>query len=464
MLRKSEKLLKNWLVKPNRKPLVLRGARQVGKSTLVRQVMAGSNIDLCEVNCELHPQLDAAFATLNTERIIDEIESLPRVKPIGPETVLFLDEVQATPHALAALRYFHEERSDLKIICAGSLLDFALERQTFSMPVGRVEFQHVVPMDFEEFLWACGEDKLSEVLIKFTLEKPMSPDQHARLLDLQQKYFFVGGMPEAVREYARSRKLSSASEVHESILETYKLDFLKYGLRQDLPRLARVLDHCAQQIAKPVKLTKILPDEQARTVRRLLGLLIHARRLSPVIHSDANDPPLGAEEHPDVFKLIMLDIGLMNALVGATWNQFKNSDTAMKVRDGAVAEQFIGQELISSVGRGRQKLNFWLRNGKSANAEVDYVAVLDDQIIPIEVKAGKSGTLRSLKTFCEHKRPAVAFRFDTQLPSLQHLAIDSSATAEKPMPETCVLVSLPLYALSQMARIHEAVHSDVARS
>ena len=432
----------------------MRGARQVGKSTLVRQVMAELDIDLCEVNCELHPHLDATFSKLNPQRIIDEIESLPNVKLIGPKTVLFLDEVQATPHALAALRYFYEQRPELKVICAGSLLDFTLEDHTFSMPVGRVEFQQIVPMDFEDFLWACGEEKLSEILNSFTPQNPMSSDQHARFLDLQQKYFFIGGMPEAVREYAETRKLSSARDVHESILETYKLDFSKYGLRQDLPRLSQLLDHCAQQITRPVKLTKLLPDEQSRTIRRLLNLLVHARLLSLVIHTDANDAPLGAEQRSDIFKIILLDIGLLNALIGATWNQFKNPDTAMSVRDGAIAEQFIGQELIATMRRGRQMHNFWLRNGKATNAEVDYIVALEDQIIPIEVKAGKKGSLRSLKTYCDHKNPSIAFRFDTQIPSIQQLSLTAESSTVKSNNATCALISLPLYASGQLARIH----------
>ena len=454
MFRKSDKLLKNWVVSESRKPLVLRGARQVGKSTLVRRVVADSSFDLVEVNCEKHPELDAVFASLSVTKIIDEIESLPGRRSIGRQSVLFLDEIQATPHALAALRYFYEERPEIKVICAGSLLEFALEQHGFSMPVGRVEFHHVVPMDFEEFLLACGEEKLHRVLQTFTLNNPMSANQHSRLLELQQLYLYTGGMPEAVREYAAQRRISVARDVHESILETYKLDFSKYGLKHDLPRLGQLLDHCAQQVSRRVKFTNLLADEQSRTVRRLLNLLIQARVLSTVTHSDANDLPLGAEARPDILKLLMLDVGLMNALVGVTWNQFKDPAGALNIRDGAVAEQFIGQELIATVGHGKQKLHYWLRDGKTANAEVDYLVDVGDTVAPIEVKAGKSGTLRSLRTFCESKRPRTAFRFDAQLPSIQQIPFESQSATAKSNEKLWTLVSLPLYACCQLTRLH----------
>jgi predicted AAA+ superfamily ATPase len=459
MFRKSEKTVENWIVNQNRKPLVVRGARQVGKSTLIRNVTRSCRLRLVEVNCEKHPHLDGVFASLNTQKIIDEIESLPGIRPLDSDSVLFLDEVQATPQALAALRYFHEERPEIKVVCAGSLLEFALDKHEFSMPVGRIEFHQVVPMDFEEFLLACGEENLHKLLQTFTMTQPLSIHQHNRLLELQQLYLFVGGMPEAIGQYVAQRKVSVAREVHESILETYRLDFAKYGLKHDLPRLGQLLDRCASQVSRRIKFTNLLADEQSRTVRRLLNMLIQARLLSTVTHSDANDSPLAAEARPDIFKLLLVDVGLLNALVGATWNQFKNPAGAMNIRDGAVAEQFVGQELISTLGRGKQELNYWLRDGKTTNAEVDYVAAVGDVLLPVEVKAGKSGTLRSLRTFCEGKRPKVAFRFDTQLPSIQQIPFDSVAARPNERDLTWDLISLPLYACSQLARIFQK-HSN----
>ena len=454
MQRKLEKVLKDWLVKPIRKPVVLRGARQVGKSTLVRNVIEDSPFRLVEVNCEKHPGLDSVFASLNVSKIIDEIESLPGKKTIGDDTVLFLDEVQATPNALAVLRYFHEERPEIRVICAGSLLEFALEQHEFSMPVGRIEFLHVVPMDFEEFLMACGEHKLLHVLRTFTVKSPMSPVQHERLLDLQQVYLYVGGMPEAVREYTAQHKISAARDVHESIVETYKLDFAKYGLKHDLPRLGQLLDHCAQRVGRRIKYVNLLADEQSRTVRRLLNLLLQARVLSTVTHSDANDLPLGAEARPEAFKLLMVDVGLLNALVGVTWTQFKDPSRALTIRDGAVAEQFVGQELIATSQRGQQKLHYWLRDAKSHNAEVDYVIHVGDAIVPVEVKAGKSGSLRALRVFCESKHPLMAARFDAGMPSIQKIPFQEGSTSARPGGhDAWSLVTLPLYAAGQATRI-----------
>lgn len=454
MYRKSEKTLKNWLVNEKRKPLVLRGARQVGKSTLVRQAVGDSTFELVEVNCEKHLGLDGVFATLDVAKILDEIESLPGKKTIGPRSVLFLDEVQGTPHALAALRYFYEERPEIPVVCAGSLLEFALEDHEFSMPVGRVEFLHVVPMDFDEFLLACGEEKLHRILQTFTWRNPMTESQHIRLMELQQRYLYTGGMPEAVREYAAQQRISIVRDVQESILETYKLDFSKYGLKHDVPRLGQLLDRCSQLVGKRVKFSHLLVDQQSRTVRRLLTLLVHARILSTVTHSDASDLPLPAEARPDIFKLLMLDVGLLNALVGTTWNQFKDPSGVMTIRDGAVAEQFVGQELIATLGRSRQRLHYWVRDGKSTNAEVDYLVDDGHTVIPVEVKAGKCGTLRSLKTFCDARRPRTAFRFYAQLPSIQTMPFDEPMVASKMDDKSWTLASLPMYASGQLMRLH----------
>lgn len=444
MFRKSQNYLKNWLVKDNRKPLIIRGARQVGKSTLVRQTMAALKRPLFEINCEQNPQLDVVFKTLNVQKIVDELESLSGKKKIRSDAVLFLDEVQSTPSALGALRYFFEERPELPVICAGSLLEFALSDHDFSMPVGRIEYLQMVPMDFEEFLLACGEEKIFEILQRFTFKHPLSPNQHQRLLELQQHYCFVGGMPEAVREYRKQMKLSAAREVHESIVETYKSDFSKYGLKQDLVRLNHLLDQVAQQVTKRIKFSRLLAEEQSRTVRRLIDLLLQSRLLSTVTHSDANDIPLGAEVRPGIFKLLLIDVGLLNALLGLPWNSIRASGSIMSVRDGSIAEQFVGQELIATMGRGRQQLHYWLREGQAANAEVDFVVALEGVIVPIEVKAGKSGTLRSMQAFCAARKPKNAFRFDANMPSVQNVSWDDVSYD---------LLSLPLYAASQLERL-----------
>ena len=442
MYRKSEEVLSNWIVKENRKPLVIRGARQVGKSTLVRQFVLGKGLKLIEINCEQHPLLDVVFKGLNVTQILNELESLPGVSPIDSQSVLFLDEVQATPHALAALRYFYEQRPEIPVIAAGSLLEFTLSDHSFSMPVGRIEFLHMVPMDFEEFLLACGETKLKETLSTFTLDHPMSELQHSRFLELQAQYFYVGGMPEAVREFSKEKKLAAARVIHENLLSTYKAYFSKYGLKQDLLLLNRLLNQAAQQVTKRVKYSRLIPNEQSRIVRRLVDLLSHARLVSLVIHSDASDIPLRAEARDEVFKLLFLDVGLLNALLGLPWNSV--SESAMSVRDGSVAEQFIGQELIATHEHGNQTLFYWLRDRKTNNAEIDFLIMIDGKIVPVEVKAGKSGTLRSLWEFCSARSPKVAVRFDINRPSLQNFQHSGNRG---------ILISLPLYAASQLERI-----------
>ena len=175
-------------------------------------------------------------------------------------------------------------------------------------------------------------------------------------------------------------------------------------------------------------------------------------------HSDASDIPLGAEARPEIFKLLLLDVGLLNALLGLPWNAFSSNESVISVRNGAIAEQFVGQEVIATIGRGRQQLNYWLRDGKSTNAEIDYVVMIAGSIVPIEVKAGKTGTLRSLRSFCELKQPQIAIRFDANLPSIQTIAFELAARNTSKDGLTYNLISLPIYASGQIARVVEEMY------
>ena len=445
MNRKQLITLENWLNKPNRKPIILRGARQVGKSTLVSLFAEDQNRSLAEINLERNPDLAPAFEHNTPESLVNLFEALPNIESISSDSLLFLDEIQAVPEAIPALRYFHEEMKQLPVLAAGSLLEFALSDHRFSMPVGRVEYLHMGPMTFNEFLDALEETKLLSIIRSFNIGDEINPVVHRRLLDLLRIYFFVGGMPEAVNIYVLSKRLRDVSDVHNSIIETFREDFSKYIGSRSLARMQHVFNFAARNVGKKVKYSQFSSHDQSTTIKKDVQLLCMARVLSKVIHSHCSGLPLQADIEEKIYKLIFLDVGLMNAICGLGWNSISTMAETRLVNEGAIAEQFIGQHLqdILSTSPNRE-LTYWLREGRSTNAEVDYVVALNGQIIPIEVKAGATGSLKSLHQFVGEKDIPLAVRFDTGLPSKQMINT-RIRKGEKTFDVDYQLISLPLY-------------------
>ncbi len=450
MKRKQLDQLKQWYRKPNRKPLIIRGARQVGKSTLVRLFSEAENLNLAEVNLERYSDLGSSFERYNPKALIDVLEALPNINAISSNTLLFLDEVQAVPEAIPALRYFHEDMKCLPVMAAGSLLEFALADHAFSMPVGRVEYLHMGPMTFTEFLDALGESKLASFVRTFCFNDEVAPLIHRRLLELLRTYYFIGGMPEAVAVYADSRRLADVSEVHNSIIETCREDFPKYIGSRNLSRIQNVFNFAARNVGTKVKYSQFSNEDKSTTIKQDIELLCMARVLSKVIHSHSSGLPLQADMSEKIYKLLFLDIGLMNAICGLGWNTISRLEDRALINEGTIAEQFIGQHLQDFLSKSpNRELNYWLREGRSSNAEVDYVIAVDGKIIPIEIKAGATGSLKSLHQFVAEKGVSQAVRFDAGLPSKQ--LIDTRVRrADKTQDVHYELVSLPLYLVERL--------------
>lgn len=450
MNRKQLIRLRRWLEKANRKPIVIRGARQVGKSTLVRLFAAAQNRSLSEVNLERYMDLAAAFSKNDPTSLLNLLEALPGINPITEDSLLFLDEIQAVPEAIPALRYFNEDLQRLPLLAAGSLLEFALIDHQFSMPVGRVEYLHMGPMTFTEFLEALDEPRLLSVIRKFEIGEDLDPVIHRRLCDLLRTYFFVGGMPEAVATYVQSKRLRDVSEVHNSIIETYREDFPKYIGSRNLSRIQNVFNFSARNVGQKVKYSQFSRADKSATIKADIELLCMARVISKVIHSHCTGLPLQADIEEKVFKLLFLDIGLMNAICGLGWNTISQMADAKLVNEGAIAEQFVGQHLqeILSTSLNRE-LTYWLREGRSTNAEVDYVLALNGKIIPIEVKSGTGGSLKSLHQFVGEKNASVAVRFDVGLPSDNRI-VTRIRKADRSIDLDYRLVSLPLYLVERL--------------
>lgn len=457
--RMAELELKKWHDSKNRKPLVIRGARQVGKSTLVREFAKRYGIELFEINMERHYRLDEVFATLDVAKILRELE-FTCGKGILDKGLIFLDEIQASPNAIKSLRYLYEERPDLPVIAAGSLLEFTLNETGFSMPVGRICYLHLQPLSFEEFLKAAGKKDLAKLISEWIPSEPFPESAHLRLIDHFRDFLLVGGMPEAVAVFSSGDGFEACAESHHSILETYRDDFGKYASKTQISRLRKLLDYVPMAVGEKFSYARAIPDERAKDVRQALDLLATAGIVTLAHHSDANGLPLGAEESPSVFKPFFLDVGLMNAVCGIRSISLEAMRDRRFVNEGKMAEQFVGQQLLTGGDCHRHpRLHYWLREGRQANAEIDFLLESAPSIIPVEVKSGASGSLKSLHQFVAVKKSPFAMRLDLNPPSLHQISV-SALTPEGSKKVEYALYSLPLYLACQAERIAKNQNSQ----
>ena len=276
MYRTAEDHLGKWFKRKRRKPLVLRGARQVGKSTLVRQFASKTGICLHEINLERHLHLNDIFKTLDIDGIIKELDAIIGANVQKPGSLLFLDEIQATPYAIQALRYFYEDKPRLPVIAAGSLLEFALADHHFSMPVGRIEYYHLGPMSFKEFLNEI-EPELTKYISTFSIQETIPVSAHQMLLKRQREYLFTGGMPEAVLVFKESGSFSEVSDIHRSIADTYQDDFSKYAKQKELVLMQRVFRYIPRSIGKKIKYSNISREQRSKDLKAIIELLTKAR-------------------------------------------------------------------------------------------------------------------------------------------------------------------------------------------
>ncbi len=448
--RLQESVLLEWLNRPRRKPLVIRGARQVGKSTLIRTFAPKTGRRLVEINLEDHrSKLRDAIETGDFETAL---AALVRVAGVdfrqSPEShFLFLDEVQIIPSCLQLLRYFYEKIPKLAVIAAGSVLEFTLNDIAFAMPVGRVEYLHVAPLTFKEFLDAKGLSELRRVVECASPWTQHSPSQteHTRLLAALREFFLVGGLPEAVL-VSREEGMPQANAIQRNILTSYRDDLQKYPATAHIRSIVRdVFDRSPNQVAKKAKYSQLSPSHPTRDVRKALRLLLDAGVLLEATHSHGSGIPLGAQSDPDIRKLFFLDVGLLCSAAGISARDISEPESVDFVNEGVLAEQFIAQELAASEAGCRKILHYWLREGKSNNAEVDFLWSFGKHIVPIEVKAGASGKLRSLAELCRSKNFAHAIRFDTNIPSTMNVPVAAEHHFQ--------LISLPLYLASETDRI-----------
>ncbi|MBV5329051.1 MAG: ATP-binding protein [Chlorobium sp.] len=393
MLRFIDNDLRRWQESSRRKPLILRGARQVGKTWSLKEFGKNRFESLALVDLERNQPLRKLFdGDLKVTRICSDLEVLLRQKITPGKTLLFFDEIQACPRAITALRYFYEEMPELHVVAAGSLLEFALEESSF--PVGRVQFLNLYPLCFAEYLEAIGNGAAATAVLGNPAE--ISPAVHELLREELKRYFFIGGMPAAVKAYLEKQSLRDAFEVQQEIAESYRMDFAKYTPRVDRFCLDSVFTSLSQHIGQQIKYARLGEGYSNPMLKKAFDALCFAQVARRIPSVDPSGLPLGATASAKSFKALMLDIGLMRYLSGMPNNiEYVKSDL-LAIYRGAMAEQFIGQEMLVSQKGG---LYYWDRQAKSSSAEVDYLAVLDGKIHPVEVKSGAAGSLRSLHLF-----------------------------------------------------------------
>jgi hypothetical protein len=445
--------LKYWVSSKTRKPLVLRGARQVGKSTAVRLFAAAQGLTLYEVNLERHPHLDAIFASLDMEVIRSNLESVLKTSIDDKGGLLFLDEVQATPRALAALRYFYEDWPSLPVIAAGSLLEFELADHSYSMPVGRIQYGFMQPLTFAEFLTAKGEDWLLQQIESYQLGQPWPAATHAQAMRLVHTYTILGGMPEVVAYHAENPRGQEWGALQDNVIATYRDDFAKYGKKTQLPLLQRVYDSLPRDIGHKIKASVLAPDHRAAQVRACIELLRKARLVRLAFHSHGDGVPLAAQLDEKVFKAYWLDIGLLNRMAGLR-QSLTTLDESLFFK-GKLAEQFIAQHLVElGTASDQQTLFYWLREGKLGNAEVDFLIQSGSHVVPIEVKSGKSGSMKSLLQFVAARSSPRAIKFSLGPPLVEQARHDV-VTPAGVAPVTFTCHHLPLYFAGELGRLLE---------
>ncbi len=450
----AETYLETWVNKPNRKPLVLRGARQVGKSTLVREFARKKKRTLIEINLERNLFLNDIFKTLDTDAALREIEALSGISISTPDTILFLDEIQSTPHGLQLLRYLFEEKKELPVIAAGSLLEFTLADHSFSMPVGRIEYMHLGPMTFNEFLMAV-EPSLTKYVDNFSINSPLPAAAHEKLKKRQRDYVLIGGMPEAVQIWVDTGSAIDVTDVHRSITETYQDDFSKYAHTRQLALMQRIFRAIPRIIGQKVKYSNFSREHQLNKIKDAIELLAKAKICHKIFHSHCSGVPLNADIKETVYKLLFMDIGMMNHICGNDWAFLQSFTDHKLVNEGSIAEQFIGQHLLP-LQNPSPSLNYWVRQAKTSNAEVDYVISHGPLILPVEVKSGKSGSLKSLQQFVTRKKISLAVRFDLNPPGVQDIShqISTSTGIETAKYK---LISLPLYLVEALPKVLDEI-------
>lgn len=428
-----EKLIK-WKVSPRRKPLIIEGARQVGKTWLMKEFGKQAYVDTVYINFDSNSRMAELFASdLDTDRLILGLELYSGRKIDPNNTLLIFDEVQEVPRALASLKYFCENAPQYHIICAGSLLGIALHEGT-SFPVGKVNFLKLYPLTFKEFLMATGKQRFSELLDSHDFQMITSFKQ--TYIDALKHYFFVGGMPEAVQSFAENKDFNEVREIQKGILEAYEQDFSKHAPNVIVPKIRMLWNSIPSQLAKENKkfiYGLIREGARAKEYKEALMWLCDCGLVHKIGRVNTAGIPLKAYEDLKAFKLFVVDVGLLGCLVGLHPHTLLDGNDLFIEFKGALTEQYVCQQL-----KTLEDLGIYYYTNDRGSCEIDFVVDTGEQIIPIEVKAEVNLKAKSLKFYHEKFSPGISVR-----------------TSMADFKKEDWLINLPLYQIEQITRIGE---------
>ena len=404
MRRYIDKDLQEWRDLKDRKVLLIRGARQIGKTFSIRH-MGETFQHLLEVNFEEDKEVKAFFdGSLNPLGIVEKLAAYYTVPIIPGKTLLFFDEIQACPEAISSLRFFYEKMPDLHVVGAGSLLEFALS-EIPSLGVGRLSNLFMYPLSFSEFLAALNETSLIEMIDCSGYNNPLDAVFHKKLINRLKTYLITGGMPAVVKKYIDTHDLLQCQNILDELIVTFIDDFAKYKKKASVERLEEVFRNVALQSGQKFKYSKIDKHFLSYLYKDALNLLVKAGIVVKIHHTSANGIPLGAQIDHKKFKTNLFDIGIQQRLMGLDLSELLVSDDFNVINKGSLAETFTALELLAYGNpRIKQNLYYWHREARSSNAEVDFVIQRNDKVIPLEVKAGTKGQMQSLRLFMEEKK------------------------------------------------------------
>ncbi|MFN3234586.1 MAG: ATP-binding protein [Gammaproteobacteria bacterium] len=425
MKRDIFKDLEHWARSEIRVPLVIKGARQVGKSWCVREF--GKTFEnFVEINFEKHKELKSAFCgDVDVQALLQKLSLYKNIPIIPGKTLLFFDEIQECPEAILYLRYFKEDKPDLHIIAAGSLIEFALEK--VGMPVGRVDYLYLTPLSFGEFLSAAGREDLR----KQSLNSENNSVLDQLLKEYLRNYFWLGGMPEVVDTWIKHQNIEQCQQIQDRIIAAYEDDFPKYAKRNQIEHVEKLFNNIPIQLGNKFVYTRVDDSIRSANLKSALCLLERAGIAHVSYYSSSQHVPLKARKNEKFFKVFFLDVGLTQRMLGMLHQSWIIQ--SIKVENlGGLAEQFVAQELVSYGSKKTKKeLFYWLRESKNAKAEIDFLVEKGSDIFPIEVKSGKTGRLKSLQYYL-NTHPDV--RFGVKI-------------SENPYYETDRILEIPLYSI-----------------
>lgn len=434
MYRSAMESLYKWKESKYRKPLIIEGARQVGKTWLMKEFGQKAYRETVYINFDANSRMEELFSSdLNIERLLLGLELYTGRKIVPENTLLIFDEIQEVPKALASLKYFYENAPQYHIICAGSLLGIALHRGT-SFPVGKVDFLKLHPLSFKEFLMATGNERFAELLDKRDFSMIAAFKQ--TFVDALKHYYFVGGMPEAVLRFSENRDFNEVREIQQRILAAYEQDFSKHAPNEIVPRIRMLWNSIPSQLAKENKkflYGLVREGSRAKDYEAAIMWLSDCGLVRKIGRVNQPNLPLKAYEDLKAFKLFIVDVGLLGCMTGLRQRTLLDGSDLFVEFKGALTEQYVQQQLATLPG-----LNLYYYTNERGSCEIDFLIDDGERIIPLEVKAEENPKAKSLRSYKEKFQPEISVR---------------TSMADYRAQEW--MVNLPLYAIEEIGSMSE---------